>query len=117
MVVLTVAVIVGLGMLWARASGGGTGSGSELRRPPSPEAVLRQRQINAGMIRVDSDNGFHLADTGNLINTCEIEAVLATVVITTSAVRRRQRRKRRGAARALAHRIASPSSDSHNDIV
>ncbi len=50
------------------------------------------------MIRVHSDNGFHLADTGNLIRTCEIEAVLAAFVITVSAVLRQRRRTRRTAA-------------------
>ena len=95
-VVLAVAVIVGLGMLWAHASGG-TGP----RQAPSPEALLRleqiKEQIKTGVIRVHSDNGFHLADTGNLIRTCEIEAVLAAVVIMVSVVRRRRRRMRRTA--------------------
>ena len=77
-VVLAVAVIVGLGMLWAHASGDGTSIGSGFG--------------------VRSDNGFHLADTGDLIRTCVIEAVLAAVVITVSAVRRRHRRMRRTAA-------------------
>lgn len=94
-VVLAVVVIVGLGMLWAHASGG-TGP----RQAPSPEALLRLEQIKTGVIRVHSDNGFHLADTGNLIRTCEIEAVLAAVVITVSVIRRRWRRMRRTAARA-----------------
>jgi hypothetical protein len=97
-VVITVAVIVGLGMLWAHASGG-TGTGSGLTQAPSREALLRVEQIKAGVIRVHSDNGFHLADTGNLIRTCEIEAVLAAVVITVSVARRRHRRMRRNAAR------------------
>lgn len=97
-VVLAVAVIVGLGMLWAHASGGGTGIGSGPRRAPSREALQRLEQIKAGVIRVHSDNGFHLADTGDLIRTCEIEAVLAAVVITVSAARRRHRRMRRTAA-------------------
>lgn len=97
-VVLAVAVIVGLSMLWAHASG--TGSGSGLRRAPSREVLQRLGQIKTGAIRVHSDNGFHLADTGNLIRTCEIEAVLAIVVITVSAVRRRHRRMRRTAAKA-----------------
>jgi len=52
------------------------------------------------VIRVRSDNGFHLADTGNLIRTCEIEAVLAAVVITASVILRRRRRMRRTAAGA-----------------
>jgi hypothetical protein len=96
-VVLTVAVIVGLGMLWAHASGSSTGSGSELRRPAPGQVVLR---IKGGVIRGDSDDGFHLANTGNLIQTVEIEAALAAVVITASAIRRQHRRKRRGTARA-----------------
>ena len=77
-VMLVVAVIVGLGMLWAHTSGGG----------------------EAGLIRVESGTGFHLADTRDLIRTCVIEAVLAAGVITVSAVRRRHRRGRRTAARA-----------------
>ena len=48
-------------------------------------------------IGVRSD-GFNLADTGNLVRTCEIEALLAAVVITVGAVRRRRRRVRRTAA-------------------
>jgi hypothetical protein len=95
-VVLAVAVIVGLGMLWAHASGAGIGSSP--RRAPSGEALLRLEQIKTGVIRVQSDNGFNLANTGNLIRTCEIEAVLAAVVIMVSAVRRQHRRTRRTAA-------------------
>ena len=97
-VMLVVALIVGLGMLWAHASGGGTGSGSSLGRAPSREAVLRTEQAQGGGIRVHSDNGLHLADTGDLIRTCVIEAVLAAVVITVSAARWRHRRMRRTAA-------------------
>jgi hypothetical protein len=96
-VVLAVAVIVGLGMLWAHASGTGTGSGGLRRDPPGQPQLA---QINPGMIRIHSDNGFHLADTGDLIRTCVIEAALAAVVITVSAFRRRLRRMRRAAARA-----------------
>lgn len=94
-VVLTVAVIVGLGLLWAHACGGGTGS-----RPgqaPSHEALVRLEQGKAGVIRVRSGTGFHLADTGDLIRTCVIEAALAAGVVTVSAVRRRHRRGRRTA--------------------
>ena len=97
-VVLAVAVIVGLGLLWAHASGGGTGIGSGVRRAPSREALRRLEQIKADVIRVHSDTGFDLADTGDLIRTCVIEAVLAAVVITVSAVRLRHRRMRRTAA-------------------
>jgi hypothetical protein len=99
---LVVAVIVGSGMLWAHASGTGTG----LRQAaPSREALGRLQQgrdqIKAGVIRVHSDNGFNLADTANLIRTCEIEAVLTAVVITVSAIRRRRRRLRRSAWRRV----------------
>jgi hypothetical protein len=97
--VLVIAVIVGLGMLWAHAYGG-TGIGSGPKRAPSPEALLRLQQIKTGVIRVHSDTGFHLADTGNLTRTCEIEAVLGAVVITVSVIRRRRRRMRRTTARA-----------------
>ena len=82
------AVIVGLGMLWVHASGGSVGVGGGLREVP----------IRADVIRVQSDNGFNLADTGDLIRTCEIETVLAAVVITVSAIRRRRRRMRRTTA-------------------
>lgn len=103
-VVLVVAVIVGLGMLWAHASGGGAGgpgAGGSLGRAPSPQAVQRIDQIRAGVIPGQPDDGFHLADTQNLIRTCEIEAVLAAVVITVGVVRRRQRRARRRHAAAV----------------
>jgi hypothetical protein len=93
-----VAVIVGLGMLWAHTSGGGTGGGAISRPPPSREALLRMNEIKAGVIRVQSDDGFDLANSSNLIRTCEIEAALAVVVITVSAVRRRHRRARRSGA-------------------
>ena len=96
-VVLVVAVVVGLGMLWAHASGGGTGIGGGPRRAPSREALLRLEQVRAGVISVHPDEGLDFADTGNLIRTCEIEAALAVVVITVSAVRRRHRRMRRTA--------------------
>jgi hypothetical protein len=90
-VVVVVAAIVGLGVLWAHASGGGSGFG----QAPSAHAIMRIGQISSGAIRVHSDNGFNLANTGNLIRTCEIEAALAAVVITVSAVQRRHRRMRR----------------------
>jgi hypothetical protein len=96
-VVVAVAVIVGLGMLWAHASGGRhryrqrPQAGSFTPSPPADGAAQGRHD------RVQSDNGFHLADTGNLIRTFEIEAVLAAIVITVSAVRRRHRRIRRAA--------------------
>jgi hypothetical protein len=95
---VAVAVIIGLGMLWAHASGGGSGIGPGLRAAPSHEALVRLKQIKTGVIRVQSGNGLHLADTSDLIRTCMVEAVLAAVVITISAVWRRHRRMRRIAA-------------------
>lgn len=97
-VLLAVAVIVGLGMLWAHASGGGTGVGSSLGRASARETLLRVEQIKADVIRTHAGNGFHLVDTGDLIRTCMLEALLAAVVITAGAVRRRRRRMRRTAA-------------------
>ena len=44
------------------------------------------------MIAVRPDNGIHLADTGDLVKTGMIEAVLASVVVAASVERRRQRR-------------------------
>jgi hypothetical protein len=93
-VAAVVAVIVGLGLLWAHVSGVGSGLG----QVPSREALLRLAQVKAGAIRLHSDNGFQLGDSSNLIRTCEIEAALAAVVITVSAIRRRHRRMRRRAA-------------------
>ena len=95
-VVFVVAVIVGLGMLWAHASGGGTGIGHPEHAPPR-EVVLRMQQIKAGAIRVQSGNGASFADTSDLIRTCAIEAALAALVIAVSRVRRRHRRTRRTA--------------------
>jgi hypothetical protein len=109
-VVLTVGIVVGLGMLWAHASGGGTGAGGVLRRAPSGEALQRMKEIRAGAIRVRSGGGFNLADSGDLITTCEVEALLAAVVIAVSAVRRRRRRMRRGAV-ALRFWRDQPSAD------
>ena len=99
-VLLVVAVIVGLGMLWAHASGSGTAIGGGIRRAPSPEVLRRLDQAKAGVIIGQSDDGFDLANAGNLIRTGEIEAILAAVVIAASAVRRRRRRSRRGSAGA-----------------
>lgn len=99
-VVLTVAVVVGLGLLWAHVSGGGTGGGTALRPAPPHAAVVRLKSVHDGAIGVGvrPDSGFQLTDTGDLIRTCLIEAALAALVITFSAVRRRQRRMRRTAA-------------------
>jgi hypothetical protein len=98
MVVLAAAVIVGLGMLWAHACGGGTGTVRGHGQAPSREPLRRLQEIRAGVIMVRSDSGFQLANAGDLIKTCMIEAVLAAVVITASAARRRHRRTRRAAA-------------------
>ena len=97
-VVLVVAVIVGLGMLWAHASGGGTGAGGSFEQAPSAQVAQRMNEIRAGVIPRQRDDGFQLGNSQNLIRTCEIEAALAAVVITVGVVRRQQRRARRRAA-------------------
>jgi hypothetical protein len=51
--------------LWAHASGSSAGIGSGLREAPSGKALLRLQQIKAGVIRIQSDNGFNLADTSD----------------------------------------------------
>jgi hypothetical protein len=111
-VLLAVAVIVGLGLLWAHLSGGGTGAGGELIRGPSPEAVQRLRHLKGGptgLVRIGQNYPgrpsvglSHLGDIHNLIQTCEIEAAAAAVVITVSAIRLRRRRARRAAAEGQA---------------
>ncbi len=100
-VVLTVAVIVGLGLLWAHFSGGGTGAGGHTGRAASRAALIRREHVKAGLAGIHpGDGGIRLADAGDLIKTCMVEAVLASVVITVSAARRRHRRQRRRAATA-----------------
>jgi hypothetical protein len=104
-VVLVVAVIVGLGLLWAHVSGGA--GGAAIRQAPSSVTPQQLEQIKAGVVRVPPGTDFHpsgfqltgfqLANANNLIQTCMIEAVLAAVVITVSAIRLRHRRMRRTA--------------------
>jgi len=96
-VVLTVAVIVGLGLLCAHVAGDGPDPGSALR-PPAHAALVRLERAKAGRIAVRADNGIRLANAGDLVKTGMIEAVLASAVITVSATRRRRRRRRRAAA-------------------
>jgi hypothetical protein len=109
-VVLAVADIVGLGILCAHASGGGPGNGRGPSRAPSREASLRPGQVKSGATRGQSDNGFHLADIGDLTRTCVIEAVLAAVVIAVSAVRRRRRRMRARAGHQGPERRPRPAA-------
>jgi len=96
-VVLTVAVIVGLGLLCAHVAGDGPDPGSALRRPPSHAALVRLERAKAGRITVRADNGIRLANAGDLVKTGMTEAVLASAVITVSATRRRRRRRRAAA--------------------
>ena len=97
-VVLTVAVIVGLGLLWAHLSGGGTGAGGHVGRAASRAALIRREHVKARLVGIHpGDGGIQLADAGNLVKTCMVEAVLASVVITVSAIRRHRRQRRRAA--------------------
>src|SRR6185437_645759 len=68
-VVLTVAVIVGLGLLCAHVAGDGPDPGSALRRPPSHAALVRLERAKAGRITVRADNGIRLANAGDLVKT------------------------------------------------
>jgi hypothetical protein len=113
-VVLVVAVIVGLGLLWAHVSGGGTGGGAVIRQAPPNLTPQQLQQIKSGAVQVPPGTDFHpsgfrltgfqLANASNLIQTCMIEAVLAAAVITVSAIRLRHRRMRR---RTAGHRAAT----------
>jgi hypothetical protein len=109
-VVLVVAVIIGLGMLWAHVSGDGTGANNVIRQAPPP-AVLAQLKAHKGggvvrmhdgaTIRISSGAGlgFHFQDPNVLIQTCEIEAGIAAVIVIVGVTRRRYRRRvRRRAA-------------------
>jgi hypothetical protein len=78
-VLALVGAIVALGLAWGHASGAG----------------------QAGFVfygREGSGPGLRLSNSGDLIRTVELEALIMTVVITISAVRRRRRRHARRAA-------------------
>ena len=78
-VLLLVGMIVALGLAWGHASGAG----------------------QSGFVfygREGSGPGLRLSNSGDLIRTVELEALIMTVVITTSAVHLRRRRHARRAA-------------------
>ena len=81
-VLLLVGVIVALGLAWGHASGAGQDG-----------FVFYGRE--------GSGPGLRLSNSGDLIRTVEIEALIMTVVITISAVRLRRRRHARRAAPEL----------------
>jgi len=78
-VLLVVGMIVALGLAWGHASGAGQDG-----------FVFYGRE--------GSGPGLSLSNSGDLIRTVEIEALIMTVVITISAVRLRRRRHARRAA-------------------
>ena len=78
-VLLLVGMIVALGLAWGHASGAGQDG-----------FVFYGRE--------GSGPGLSLSNSGDLIRTVEIEALIMTVVITISAVRLRRRRHARRAA-------------------
>ena len=78
-VLLLVGVIVALGLAWGHASGAGQDG-----------FVFYGRE--------GSGPGLSLSNSGDLIRTVELEALIMTVVITISAVRLRRRRHARRAA-------------------
>jgi len=78
-VLLLVGMIVALGLAWGHASGAG----------------------QSGFVfygREGSGPGLRLSNSGDLIRTVELEALIMTVVITISAVHLRRRRHARRAA-------------------
>ena len=81
-VLLLVGMIVALGLAWGHASGAGQDG-----------FVFYGRE--------GSGPGLSLSNSGDLIRTVEIEALIMTVVITISAVRLRRRRHARRAAPEL----------------
>jgi hypothetical protein len=110
-VVVTVAVIIGLGLLWAHEYGGsststrpgtgpGTGGGAgNGGLPPRVAAMRLAHGKAAGLIQAHSSSGgFQIADASNLVRTILIEAALAAVVIAASVAWRRHRRLQRMAA-------------------
>jgi hypothetical protein len=78
-VLLLVGVIVALGLAWGHASGAGQDG-----------FVFYGRE--------GSGPGLSLSNSGDLIRTVELEALIMTVVITISAVRLRRRRHARRAS-------------------
>ena len=76
---LLVGVIVALGLAWGHSSGAGQDG-----------FVFYGRE--------GSGPGLRLSNSGDLIRTVELEALIMTVVITISAVRLRRRRHARRAA-------------------
>ena len=84
-VLLLVGVIVALGLAWGHASGAGQ------------DGVVFYGREGSGP-------GLSLSNSGDLIRTVELEALIMTVVITISAVRLRRRRHARGTA-------SSPAED------
>ena len=78
-VLLLVGVIVALGLAWGHSSGAGQDG-----------FVFYGRE--------GSGPGLRLSNSGDLIRTVELEALIMTVVITISAVRLRRRRHARRAA-------------------
>ena len=78
-VLLLVGVIVALGLAWGHSSGAGQDG-----------FVFYGRE--------GSGPGLSLSNSGDLIRTVELEALIMTVVITISAVRLRRRRHARRAA-------------------
>jgi hypothetical protein len=78
-VLLLVGVIVALGLAWGHASGAGQDG-----------FVFYGRE--------GSGPGLSLSNSGDLIRTVELEALIMTVVITISAIRLRRRRHARRTA-------------------
>jgi hypothetical protein len=90
-VLLTVAAITALAVAWAHSSEASwlAAPGPVVHRPPPTQIQLARR--------ADAGSGLSLSDSGELMRTAIIEAIIATAVIAASALRWHRRRARRAA--------------------
>ena len=91
-VLLVVALIIVASVLWAHASGGGSG---EAAGTPPHAVLIRIGQIKAGRTPVRSNDGINFSQYQNLVRTGLIETALAAVVVTIGIIRRQHRRAQR----------------------
>jgi hypothetical protein len=98
-VLLTVAVVIALGVAWAHSAEAGWLAGRDrgagpVRIPPSQLAKVQA--LHAARARQHGGGpGLSLSNSGDLIRTAVVMALIMAVVVTLSAARRRHRRARR----------------------
>jgi hypothetical protein len=99
-VLLTVAVVVALGLVWARSSQGswlGTPGGGLVQvKIFHPGQLIKVRgQHPVTLIRRESGSGLSLSQVQDVEQTLIIMSLFVTVVVAIDAVARRRRRARR----------------------